>query len=67
MTLRLGINLGYQDWAKGLSNAVALAQRAEALGFDSAWTAEAYGTDAVTPLTWLMAHTESVGRATKLG
>ena len=33
-------------------------QRAEALGFHSAWTAEAYGTDAVTPLTWLMAHTE---------
>ncbi len=35
-----------------------LAQRAESLGFHSAWTAEAYGTDAVTPLTWLMAHTE---------
>ena len=35
-------------------------QRAEALGFHSAWTAEAYGTDAVTPLTWLMAHTERI-------
>lgn len=58
MTLRLGINLGYQDWANGLPQAVALVQRAEALGFHSAWTAEAYGTDAVTPLTWLMAHTE---------
>jgi F420-dependent oxidoreductase-like protein len=58
MSLRLGINLGYQDWANGLAQAVALVQRAEALGFDSAWTAEAYGTDAVTPLTWLMAHTE---------
>jgi F420-dependent oxidoreductase-like protein len=58
MTLRLGINLGYQDWANGLSNAIALAQRAESLGFASGWTAEAYGTDSVTPLTWLMAHTE---------
>ena len=58
MTLRLGINLGYQDWANGLPQAVSLVQRAEALGFHSAWTAEAYGTDAVTPLTWLMAHTE---------
>jgi F420-dependent oxidoreductase-like protein len=58
MSLRLGINLGYQDWANGLPQAVALAQRAESLGFDSAWAAEAYGTDAVTPLTWLMAHTE---------
>jgi F420-dependent oxidoreductase-like protein len=58
MTIRLGLNLGYQDWASGLSGAVALAQRADRLGFHSAWTAEAYGTDAVTPLTWLMAHTE---------
>src|SRR5262249_32822909 len=55
--MRLGINLGYQDWGAGLSRAVDLAQRADALGFSSAWTAEAYGTDAVTPLTWLMAHT----------
>jgi F420-dependent oxidoreductase-like protein len=60
VSLRLGINLGYQDWANGLPNAIALAQRAEALGFHSAWTAEAYGTDAVTPLTWLMAHTEKM-------
>jgi F420-dependent oxidoreductase-like protein len=58
VTLRLGINLGYQDWAAGLDRAIATAQRAEALGFHSAWTAEAYGTDAITPLTWLMAHTE---------
>ena len=35
-----------------------LAQEAERLGYHSVWTAEAYGTDAVTPLTWLMAHTE---------
>ena len=58
MSLRLGINLGYQDWANGLAAAIGLAQRAESLGFHSAWTAEAYGTDAITPLTWLMAHTE---------
>jgi len=57
MALRLGINLGYQDWAHGLDRAVATAKRADELGFHSAWTAEAYGTDAVTPLTWLMAHT----------
>jgi len=56
--MRLGINFGYQDWGTGLANAVALAQDAERLGYHSVWTAEAYGTDAVTPLTWLMAHTE---------
>ena len=56
--MQLGINLGYQDWGKGLGNAIKVAQHADRLGYDSAWTAEAYGTDAVTPLTWLMAHTE---------
>jgi F420-dependent oxidoreductase-like protein len=37
-----------------------LVQRAEALGFDSAWTAEAYGNDAVTTATWLLARTERI-------
>jgi F420-dependent oxidoreductase-like protein len=60
MTLRLGVNLGYQDWANGLSQAIETVQHAERLGFHSAWTAEAYGTDAVTPLTWMMAHTERI-------
>lgn len=31
--------------------------RAESLGFDSAWTAEAYGNDAVTTATWILAQT----------
>src|SRR4051795_11363421 len=33
---------------------------AERLGFDSAWTAEAYGSDALTPLAWWGAHTERI-------
>jgi F420-dependent oxidoreductase-like protein len=37
-----------------------LIQRAEALGFDSAWTAEAYGSDAVTTATWIIAHTSRI-------
>jgi len=63
--MRLGINFGYQDWGAGLDNAIQLAQEAERLGFHSAWTAEAYGTDCITPLTWLAAHTErlNVGSA----
>ena len=32
-----------------------MVQRAEALGYDSVWTAEAYGSDAVTPLAFLAA------------
>lgn len=58
--MRLGINFGYQDWGRGLDQAVALAQEADSLGFHSGWTAEAYGTDSVTPLTWLMASTQQM-------
>ena len=36
---------------------VDLIRHAESLGFDSAWTAEAYGNDAVTTATWVLAHT----------
>lgn len=35
-------------------------QRAERLGFDSVWTAEIYGQDAITPLAFLAAHTEHI-------
>jgi F420-dependent oxidoreductase-like protein len=58
--MRLGVNFGYQDWGSGLSGAIAAAQEADRLGYHSGWTAEAYGTDAVTPLTWLMAHTQQM-------
>ena len=33
---------------------------AERLGFDSVWTAEIYGQDAITPLAYLAAHTERI-------
>jgi len=58
--MRLGLNLGYQDWGRGLDRAVHLAQLADRLGFHSVWTAEAYGTDAITPIAWMMARTERV-------
>ncbi|MCJ7672582.1 MAG: LLM class F420-dependent oxidoreductase [Acidimicrobiia bacterium] len=64
--MRLGVNLGYQDWGSGLANAVSIAQEADRLGFHSGWTAEAYGTDAVTPLTWLMANTERMSWGTAI-
>jgi F420-dependent oxidoreductase-like protein len=58
--MRLGLNFGYQDWGTGLPRAIELARTVESLGFHSIWTAEAYGTDAITPLTWLMAKTETI-------
>jgi len=56
--MRLGLNLGY--WGAGGSDGVELAQEAERLGFDSVWTAEAYGSDALTPLTWVGALTKKI-------
>ncbi|HEX7035050.1 MAG TPA: LLM class F420-dependent oxidoreductase [Pseudomonadales bacterium] len=37
-----------------------LIRYAEQLGFDSVWTAEAYGSDAVTTATWILAHTSRI-------
>jgi len=37
-----------------------LIHRAEELGFDSTWTAEAYGNDAITTATWIAAKTEKI-------
>jgi F420-dependent oxidoreductase-like protein len=45
---------------------VELVRRAEALGFDSVWSAEAYGSDAVTPLGYLAALTERIQLGTAI-
>jgi F420-dependent oxidoreductase-like protein len=39
---------------------------AEELGFDSCWTAEAYGSDALTPLAWWGAHTSRIKLGTAI-
>jgi F420-dependent oxidoreductase-like protein len=63
--LRLGLNLGY--WAGGPpAGAVEVVKEAERLGFDSLWTAEAYGSDALTPLAWWGAATERVKLGTAI-
>ena len=41
-------------------------KRAEELGFDSAWTAEAYGNDAVTTATWVLANTTTMKVGTSI-
>ena len=43
-----------------------LIQEAESLGFDSCWTAEAYGNDAIVPLTWIAAKTERIRLGTAI-
>ncbi len=62
--MRLGLNFGY--WASGPSDNVALAQEADRLGYHSLWTAEAYGSDAVSPLVWLAAKTEKINVGTAI-
>ncbi|MGH8940774.1 MAG: LLM class flavin-dependent oxidoreductase, partial [Actinomycetes bacterium] len=54
--MRLGVNLGYWGAGNDRDNLV-LAQEAERLGYDSAWAAEAYGSDAATVLAWVAAQT----------
>ena len=63
--LKLGLQLGY--WGSGLPSHVppAIAE-AEHLGFDSIWTAESYGSDALTPLAWWGASTTTLRLGTNL-
>jgi F420-dependent oxidoreductase-like protein len=63
--LRLGLSLGY--WAGGPPPGAAEAiQEADRLGFDSVWTAEAYGSDALTPLAWWGAATTQIKLGTSI-
>ncbi|WP_052666600.1 LLM class F420-dependent oxidoreductase [Nitriliruptor alkaliphilus] len=62
--LRAGLMLGY--WAAQPLDGLPLVQRAEELGFASVWTAEAYGSDAVSPLAWWGAHTSRIELGTGL-
>jgi F420-dependent oxidoreductase-like protein len=58
--VKLGLHIGY--WGLGLSadEQLQLVQEAERLGYDSVWTAEAYGSDAATILGWLAQATERI-------
>jgi F420-dependent oxidoreductase-like protein len=51
--------LGYWG-AQPPANHVELAQEAERVGYESVWTAEAYGSDVVSPLCWIGAHTSRI-------
>ena len=63
--LKLGLNMGY--WAGGPPpGALDSIQEAERLGFDSIWTAEAYGSDALMPLAWWGSSTERIKLGTAI-
>jgi F420-dependent oxidoreductase-like protein len=65
MALKLGLQLGYWG-ANPPADLIGLAQEAENLGFDSIWTAEAWGSDAFTPLAWIGAHTSKIRLGTSV-
>src|SRR3954447_23564776 len=58
--MKLGFNMGYAPPGTNPLELVKLAQEAERLGFDSAWAAEAWGTDAVTVLSYVAATTTTL-------
>ena len=60
--MKLAVNLGYWDTASAEN--LRLAVEAERLGYSSAWAAEAYGSDAVTVLSWVAAQTSRIGLGT---
>jgi F420-dependent oxidoreductase-like protein len=63
--MKIGLSTGY--WGSGPPEGAAEAVReADRLGFDSVWTAEAYGSDALTPLAWWGAQTSRVKLGTSI-
>src|SRR3954449_9247262 len=58
--MKLGVHIGY--WGLGLNSEdqLEIVKAAEAAGYDSIWTAEAYGSDAATVLAWLAGQTTRI-------
>jgi F420-dependent oxidoreductase-like protein len=56
--MKLGLAIEYAG--RGVDVPIERIRRCEALGYDSVWTAEAYGSDAITPLAYIAAHTKRI-------
>ena len=56
--MKLGLSIGYSG--ARLRIPIEHIKLAENLGYDSVWTAEAYGSDAITPLAWIAAQTDRI-------
>ena len=56
--MKLGLMLGY--WMPDPWDPTDLVLEAERLGYDSVWTAEAYGSDVFSPLCWIGARTTRI-------
>ena len=56
--MKLGILSGYSG--RNMDLGIEKIQAAEDMGYESVWTAEAYGSDAVTPAAWILANTKKM-------
>lgn len=64
--MKLGFYMGYAQPGTNPLELLELAREAERLGYDSAWAAEAWGVDAITPLAWLGAQTTTLKLGTAI-
>jgi F420-dependent oxidoreductase-like protein len=62
--MRLGLMVGYSG--AQISIDMNMIKEAERLGYDSVWSAEAWGSDAVTPLAWIAAQTSKIKLGTAI-
>ena len=62
--MKLGLIAGYSPAT--MSVPIDLIKEAERLGYDSVWTAEAWGSDAATPAAWILALTEKINVGTAI-
>ncbi|HJO23688.1 MAG: LLM class F420-dependent oxidoreductase [Myxococcota bacterium] len=62
--MKLGLLVGYSPAT--MSVPMDLIKRVESMGFDSVWTAEAWGSDAVSPAAWMLAQTEKINVGTAI-
>jgi F420-dependent oxidoreductase-like protein len=64
--MKLGYSIGYWPPTGPPPGAAEVIAEADRLGFDSVWTAEAYGSDCLTPLAWWGAQTERMRLGTAI-
>jgi F420-dependent oxidoreductase-like protein len=62
--MRLGLMFGYSGASVSID--IERVLEAERLGYDSVWTAEAWGSDAVSPLAWIGAQTKKIKLGTAI-
>jgi F420-dependent oxidoreductase-like protein len=58
--MKLGLLLGFWGAEGPPHGLLAAVREAEAIGYESVWTSEGHGSDALTPLAWIGAHTSTI-------